>query len=181
MEDQHKKEFVNMVWFHVKESFLYIRKNEPLNPRKSSTMAIAMSVSCERIYFNFIILQQFIRSITYEWLLNSMIDVWRLNLEERNEYWNQPAPTQLRQLYREVLNDFAHCGVQPADKFKILLFKSIARLLDGGNPMTTWKHLSIHCLELMDDVDSAPGIVQAEIIKRLQDDLTMALNAKICD
>ncbi|KAI6177315.1 BHLH domain-containing protein [Aphelenchoides bicaudatus] len=168
-EDQKKKDFANMVWFHIKESFLYVRKEELPNPRKTSTMALTTN--------------QFIRSLTYEWLLNSMLDVWRLSLDPKSRYWEQQAPSQIRQLYREVLIDFGHSGNQSADRIKVLAFKLMFRLLDGANPIATWKLLSRQCSDLLDDSNQTIGVslTQLEIIKRLRDDIKIASTAKIVD
>lgn len=108
-----------------------------------------------------------------------MLDVWRLNLNPKVQYWNQPAPSQMRQLYREVLNDFSHSGVQSTDRFKILVFKSMARLLDGANPLTTWTYISRQCSQLINESESST--VQAEIIKRLKEDIQLVANVKILE
>lgn len=113
-----------------------------------------------------------------------MLDVWRLNLDEKSQYWEHPAPSQLRQLYREVLNGFSHSGSQSTDRFKVLVFKSMARLLDGANPLTTWQHLSRQCVQIMNEIESTTGVVQsvqAEMIKRLKEDIDIASNSKSTD
>lgn len=111
-----------------------------------------------------------------------MIDVWRFNLEETSEYWNQPAPNQLRQLYREVLSEFGHSGVQSIDRSKVLALKSMGRLLNGGNPLTTWRCLSRQCPQLTEEAESTVGVAQdaqAEIIKRFRDDIRKASIVKV--
>jgi hypothetical protein len=62
----------------------------------------------------------------------------------------------------------------------------MSRLLDGANPMTTWRLLSRQCTELIADTDndqtaSAISPSQFEIIKRLREDIKLSANIKIIE
>lgn len=110
-----------MAWFHVKESFRHLQKEEPLDPRKISSIAIKMNVlitQLDDINYKF---KQLVRLITYEWLLNSLLDVWRLSIDDKIPYWQQAAPSQMRQLYREILSDYGHSSIQSTDRLKVLV------------------------------------------------------------
>lgn len=83
-----------------------------------------------------------------------------------------------------MLGDFGHSGIQSTDRIKVLVFKIMSRLLEGANPMTTWRLLVRQCTELIADNDqTASGISpsQFEIIKRLRDDIKLSSNVKIVE
>ncbi|KAI6229395.1 BHLH domain-containing protein [Aphelenchoides besseyi] len=159
-EDQNKKEFVNMVWFHAKGSYAHILREEVWNSRKKSSMAIAMN--------------PLVRCLTFYWILNSLLDVWQLSLDNKQLYWEQTAPSQMRRLYYDVLSDYRlSCRHQP-DRFRILIFKLLGRLLDGANPLNTWQLLLKQYPNLNENEESLDSSSQNEIIKRLRSDLQVA-------
>ncbi|KAI6175199.1 Sterol regulatory element-binding protein 1 [Aphelenchoides fujianensis] len=149
-DDRSKKDFANMVWFHAKGAYAHVQR-EGWNSRKSSSMATAMNTM--------------VRCMTFDWILNSLLDVWQLNLDGKQLYWEQAAPSQMRRLYHEVLSDYRVSSRAGADRFKVLTFKLLGRLLDGANPLTTWKLLS---------TNTPDSSGQSEIIKRLRNDLQIS-------
>ncbi|KAI6239168.1 BHLH domain-containing protein [Aphelenchoides fujianensis] len=149
-DDRSKKDFANMVWFHAKGAYAHVQR-EGWNARKSSSMATAMNTM--------------VRCMTFDWILNSLLDVWQLTLDGKQLYWEQAAPSQMRRLYHEVLSDYRVSSRAGADRFKVLTFKLLGRLLDGANPLTTWKLLSRN-------TPDSNG--QSDIIKRLRNDLQIS-------
>lgn len=59
----------------------------------------------------------------------------------------------------------------------------MSRLLDGANPLTTWRMFTKQCADLLAESEQSREIrsAQSEVIKRLREDLKTASSAKLVE
>ncbi|KIH51711.1 hypothetical protein ANCDUO_18197, partial [Ancylostoma duodenale] len=53
-------------------------------------------------------LQDALRRLAYEWVMSSLLDAWRQDLEPHKPYWCQQASADYRTLYQEACNHYTH-------------------------------------------------------------------------
>ncbi|ETN71336.1 Helix-loop-helix DNA-binding domain protein [Necator americanus] len=53
-------------------------------------------------------LQDALRRLAYEWVMSSLLDAWRQNLESGKPYWCQHITEDYRTLYQEACNHYTH-------------------------------------------------------------------------
>uniref|UniRef100_A0A0M3ILU1 BHLH domain-containing protein n=1 Tax=Ascaris lumbricoides TaxID=6252 RepID=A0A0M3ILU1_ASCLU len=106
-DDRGNRHFTEVVWAHATRSFSFLQR-------------IHLEKKCTRNSPTANAIHEIVRSISLEWLLMSVLDVWHSHMDITKPYWEQSPITPLKQLYEQTFtqfravarsNEHAHCKV----------------------------------------------------------------------
>ncbi|KAK6746397.1 hypothetical protein RB195_012478 [Necator americanus] len=85
-------------------------------------------------------LQDALRRLAYEWVMSSLLDAWRQNLESGKPYWCQHITEDYRTLYQEACNHYTHIQLHGGGErgSRLTTYQLTSRMLNGANPLYTW-------------------------------------------
>ncbi|KAK6060317.1 Helix-loop-helix DNA-binding domain protein [Cooperia oncophora] len=85
-------------------------------------------------------LQDTLRRLAYEWVMSSLLDAWRQDLEPQVPYWCQQAQADYRTLYQEACNHYTHLQLHGGGErgSRLAAYQLTSRMLNGANPLHTW-------------------------------------------
>jgi hypothetical protein len=120
IEDQSNKHYQQLVWIHCTKARRHLQ---------SSLINDAIS-DC-------------VRMLAFDWMLNSLLDVWQNQLDTALPYWSQPAAQPLLQLYHAVLDDYRRVVKVTDDtrSSRLMLLELYSRMMSACNPVVTYRLL----------------------------------------
>ncbi|KAK0417054.1 hypothetical protein QR680_012809 [Steinernema hermaphroditum] len=127
-EDREKKDFSKVVWIHVRSAAEQLQKIGGASGAPPSHAASHIN--------------KLMLSASYEWILVSLVELWQSELDDRMPYWEQTTAPPLKNLYRDLYRQYramAHANV--ASRSKMAVFEITSRMINGANPLTTWRTL----------------------------------------
>ncbi|XGW13734.1 hypothetical protein V3C99_000222 [Haemonchus contortus] len=85
-------------------------------------------------------LQEKLHRLAYEWVMSSLLDAWRQDLEPQIPYWCQHARADYRTLYQEACNHYTHLHLHGGGErgSRLATYQLTSRMLNGANPLHTW-------------------------------------------
>ncbi|KAL6725638.1 hypothetical protein Aduo_007677 [Ancylostoma duodenale] len=85
-------------------------------------------------------LQDALRRLAYEWVMSSLLDAWRQDLEPHKPYWCQQSSADYRTLYQEACNHYTHLQLHGGGErgSRLATYQLTSRMLNGANPLYTW-------------------------------------------
>ncbi|KAK5986197.1 hypothetical protein GCK32_010884, partial [Trichostrongylus colubriformis] len=85
-------------------------------------------------------LQDTLRRLAYEWVMSSLLDAWRQDLEPQIPYWCQKPQADYRTLYQEACNHYTHLQLHGGGErgSRLAAYQLTSRMLNGANPLHTW-------------------------------------------
>ncbi|VDO19962.1 unnamed protein product [Haemonchus placei] len=85
-------------------------------------------------------LQAKLHRLAYEWVMSSLLDAWRQDLEPQIPYWCQHARADYRTLYQEACNHYTHLHLHGGGErgSRLATYQLTSRMLNGANPLHTW-------------------------------------------
>uniref|UniRef100_A0A9J2PCX5 BHLH domain-containing protein n=1 Tax=Ascaris lumbricoides TaxID=6252 RepID=A0A9J2PCX5_ASCLU len=129
-DDRGNRHFTEVVWAHATRSFSFLQR-------------IHLEKKCTRNSPTANAIHEIVRSISLEWLLMSVLDVWHSHMDVTKPYWEQSPITPLKQLYEQTFtqfravahsNEHAHCKVP-----MVAIYELASRMLNAANPVSTWR------------------------------------------
>jgi len=114
-----------MALTHSRRAFSHMERDLTSEPKRDSSRTISTAeVGPDSIllfiYFLITTIQKYIRAITYEWIMTSLVDVWHRNLAKRMPYWEQPASQAVTQLYAAAFGNLTAMGTEYCDESKVI-------------------------------------------------------------
>ncbi|CAJ0597855.1 unnamed protein product [Cylicocyclus nassatus] len=103
-------------------------------------------------------IQDTLRRLAYEWVMSSLLDAWRQELEPQKPYWCQQTNADYRTLYQEACNHYTYLQLHYGGErgSRLATYQLTSRMLNGANPFVTW---AATCRIKMERLDAVSGRV----------------------
>ncbi|CAB3403341.1 unnamed protein product [Caenorhabditis bovis] len=124
IDDRESSKVGEYVCIHTRKSLLSLREFAT-----SRTTCIVSGI------------QEGVRRMSYEWVMNSLLDAWRTSLTSTTQpYWKQSFKGQkyFSTLYQEAYNHYSLINGNRGDCWRLFVYELTCRMLNGANPQATW-------------------------------------------
>jgi len=130
LEHSKSKNYEQVVWVHCTKSLASLNECVDMNGNKDS-------------------LENLIRALTYDWILQSLIEVWANRLlANQYRYWEHKAPLQLAiTMQKQVTALRKVVGENGNFEVKLFIYDIFSRMMVGANPTAT-QHMFNRCCRL---------------------------------
>ncbi|KHJ85650.1 hypothetical protein OESDEN_14619 [Oesophagostomum dentatum] len=126
-------------------------------------------------------LQDTLRRLAYEWVMSSLLDAWRQDLEPQKPYWSQQVSADYHTLYQEACNHYTYLQLHGGGErgSRLATYQLTSRMLNGANPLHTWAATCRIKKERLDAVSGRVSYSRAQqpdpfhlhVLCKLHDDL----------
>ncbi|WKY01273.1 hypothetical protein Q1695_015345 [Nippostrongylus brasiliensis] len=126
-------------------------------------------------------LEDTLKRLAYEWIMSSLLDAWRQDLEAEKPYWCQLVKGDYKTLYQEACNHYTHIHLHGASErgSRLAAYQLTSRMLNGANPLHTWTAVCRIRKERFDAVSGRVAYTRAQqpdafhlhVLCKLHDDL----------
>lgn len=130
MDDRGNRHFQEVVWANALRSYCSLQRISECDAKTLSTISPAATIVHDMVV-----------SVSLEWLLLSILDVWYSQMSIIKPYWEQTPTQQLKQLYENAFVQFRAIArkTNGCSQFKVAVFELASRMLNAANPISTWR------------------------------------------